>query len=247
MSNITNNVKIRHYPYSKVIKTPNQMNPDTQYDSHIKNIKNYVNLLLKGQGPASKVNNNYIGNNLDSKKKSNFKYKPLGFKYFLPTGTVCKDNNSNKNVERSQYINNIVSEKPIGLINGNKKTFSKLKDTSLYNSLQTDNILDCKKISLETRTSPRGKTRYNSAYLTIQDIEDIDPCLFRNKKNSSTNKKCSLTEGYKNLTEGYKNYMDTENDNYSLFESEYIIQLRNLYFVLLILLFSYVVLKKSKN
>ena len=216
--------------------------------------KNYVNLLLKGQGPASKVNNNYIGNNLDSKKKSKFKYKPLGFKYFLPTGTVCKDNNSNKTVERSQYINNIVSEKPIGLINGNKKTFSKLKHTSLYNSLKTDNILDCKKISLETRTSPRGKTRYNSAYLTIQDIEDIDPCLFRNKKNPSTNKKCSLTEGYKNLTEGYKNltegyknYMDTENDNYSLFESEYIIQLRNLYLILLILLFSYVVIKKTKN
>tara|TARA_R110002074_G_scaffold388413_1_gene571038 strand:+ start:249 stop:974 length:726 start_codon:yes stop_codon:yes gene_type:complete len=241
MSDITNNVKIRHYPYSKVIKTPTQMNEDTEYDSHIKNIKNYVNLLYKGQGPASKVNNNYIGNNLNSKKKPNFKYKPLGFKYFLSTGTVCKDiDNNNKLVDRSQYINNIVSEKPIGLINGNKKTFSKMKHTSLYNSLKPDNNLDCKSVSLETRTSPRDKSIYETGYLTVQDVEKLDPCLFRNKKNPSTNKTCSLTEGY-------KNYTDTENDNYGLFESEYLIQLRNLYFVLLILLFSYVLIKKSRN
>ena len=235
INDITNNSKVRHYPYSKVIKTPEEMIPDTEYDSHIKNIKNYVYFLLKGEGPASKVNNNYKGNNLDSEINPNFLYKPLGFNYFLLTGTKCKDVDSNKDVERALYINNIVSKKPIGLIDGNKKSISNINENSLYNSFKKEIESKCKLISLETKTKAIDNFTYKSGYLTIADIKNIDPCLIENKKNPITNKGCLLTEGY-------KNYISKE--NYQLYESDYILQLRNLNFILLILLFSYVLIRK---
>lgn len=82
------------YPYYSYIKTPSEMGMSSKGDmktlaKDVTGIQEYIDLLFSGKSTASKTG------------------KPLGNKYFLNTGGTCIAKDTNKEVDRYIYINNV--------------------------------------------------------------------------------------------------------------------------------------------
>jgi len=82
------------YPYWKDIRSPGElgMSSDGSWGAlnrDVDGLIDYVEVLVTGQGRGSKTD------------------RPLGNKFFLPTGSKCKDVETGKMVPRYMYINNV--------------------------------------------------------------------------------------------------------------------------------------------
>lgn len=219
------------YDYNSKIKNPSQMGMSDEgtmsaLTNDIVGIMNYTDLLMYGDSNASTTG------------------LPLGNRYFLNTGTTCKDNVSGKMVSRSVLIDNVpsgdmsmpnmdnvLSSTKIktsfkGLIPGIMEDITKINPASLLSSItNTDN--NCREVYMKTikETSPTTQTtEINNAYLLDNDIKSLDSCLFSNSINPITNQGC---------IESFTNY-NSDNYNKSIISKLYIISVNLLFFYLLL-------------
>jgi hypothetical protein len=173
------------YPYSKYIKTPNEMGASSRgtMDALNKNIKTfagYVNVINSGDSNAQKGGG------------------PLGNKYFLDTGSTCYDS-ANKAQPRHIFINNIPDGLPFmssegkpmdgyrGLVPGVLTDLSYIDPSSLFNSFSQGT--DCRAITMETRDIDNIKGT-DTKYVLNDDIKKYPVWWFSDCINPVTNEKC---------------------------------------------------------
>jgi hypothetical protein len=181
------------YPYYSYIKTPSAMGMSSKGDmktlaKDVTGIQEYIDLLFSGKSTASKTG------------------KPLGNKYFLNTGGTCIAKDTNKEVDRYIYINNVPTGNiPLlssvtgnlsdskGLFPGILTNLNVLNPSDLMNAFSTSTTPSCMPIKLQT-ISNKNVVGSGTNYIATMDIEDMDPCLFPNKINPVTKAKCK--EGF---------------------------------------------------
>lgn len=178
------------YPYYKNIKTPNEIgmsNKGTiqQMGKNIDGLINYVEVLVTGKSKASKTGG------------------PLGNKFFLQTGAKCVDKDTNEQVDRYIYVNNVPQgnipfissglgtnfKEFRGLIPGSMSNLNALNPFGIMQSFLAGSKPECQQITLETIDNNNRKSS-ETHYVTLVDIQNMDPCNFQNRINPITNEKC---------------------------------------------------------
>jgi hypothetical protein len=181
------------YPYYKYIKTPSEIGMSSkgslsQLGKDIDGLINYVEVLVSGGGKASATG------------------KPLGNKFFLKTGGKCKDKNTNQDVDRYIYINNVPAGNiPFissgvgvnfsefkGLIPGTISNLNAFNPMEMFQAFLSGSKPDCQELKMETIDIYNNKS-VESHFVTLVDIQNTDPCSFPDKKNPVTKNKCRET------------------------------------------------------
>ena len=190
------------YPYYKNIKTPKQIGMSDkgtiqQMSKNINGLINYVDLLVSGKSKASATGG------------------PLGNKFFLKTGAKCSavDSCSNQNdasscqlVDRYIYVDNVPDgDIPFissglgvnfsdfkGLIPGAMGDLNVLNPFGIMRSFLTGSNPPCQQITMQTITNENVKSSETN-YVTLADIQSMDPCMFSDGKNPVNGNKCKET------------------------------------------------------
>ena len=181
------------YPYYSNIKSPSQIGMSDkgtmqQLSTNISGLINYVELLVSGNSKASKTGG------------------PLGNKFFLQTAAKCVDNStdgSNNQVDRYIYVNNVPNgDIPFissgmgvnfsdfeGLIPGSMGNLNVLNPFAILQSFTSGATPPCQEITMQTINNNNTKSS-ETHFVTVTDIQNIDPCSFPNQTNPITNVKC---------------------------------------------------------
>ena len=194
------------YPYYKNIKNPSSIGitSDGNLSALAKDINGlieYVKILVTGKSNASATGG------------------PLGNKFFLMTGAKCLDTKSNKQVDRYIYINNVpVGNIPLvssglgvnftefkGLIPGTLGNLNALNPYAIMQSFLVGSTPPCQELTMETIDINNNKSS-ETHFVTLVDIQNMDPCNFSNKKNPITKNTCKET------FEGQEETMKLPND-----------------------------------
>ena len=189
------------YPYYKYIKTPSEIGMSSKGSLSVlgKNIDGliaYVELLVSGNSKASATG------------------KPLGNKFFLKTGGKCTDINTKQEVDRYIYINNVPQGNiPFissgvgvnfsefkGLIPGTISNLNAFNPMLMFQSFLSGSKPDCQELQMETIDVYNNRST-ESHFVTLIDIKNMDPCIFKDKKNPLTNVGCKET--FSNIEECY--------------------------------------------
>jgi len=185
------------YPYYKYIRTPSEMGMSgkgslSQLGKDIDGLINYVELLVSGGGKASATG------------------KPLGNKFFLKTGGKCTDKATGQEVDRHIYINNVPQGNiPFissgvgvnfsefkGLIPGTISNLNAFNPMEMFQAFLAGSKPDCQELQMETIDIYNNKST-ESHFVTLIDIQNMDSCIFSNKKNPITGTQC--IESFANL------------------------------------------------
>jgi len=181
------------YPYYKNIKTPGEIGMSSEgslsaLGKDIDGLIQYVDLLVSGNSKASATGG------------------PLGNKFFLQTGAKCVDSASNNQVDRFIYVNNVpVGNVPFissgmgvnfsefkGLIPGTMGNLNALNPFSIMQAFMSGSTPPCQEITMQTIDVNNNKSA-ESHYVTLVDIQNMDPCIFPDKTNPVTKQKCRET------------------------------------------------------
>jgi hypothetical protein len=179
------------YPYYNNIKTPSQLGMSDkgtiqQMSQNIVGLTNYVSVLVSGNSKASKTGG------------------PLGNKFFLQTAGKCVDTRTNNQVDRYIYVNNVPQGNiPFissglgvnfsefkGLIPGSMSNLNVLNPFGLLQSFLSGSTPPCQEITMQTIDINNNKSS-ETHFVTVADIQNMDPCNFTNGKNPITAAKCS--------------------------------------------------------
>ena len=212
------------YQYSKFISTPGQLSMSGEgslgaLENNIEGLIAYVKVLTTGYGEGSVTG------------------KPLGNKYFIGTGTKCKNVVDNKIVDRSIYFNNIPTgdiklfgediglnlegAEFKGLMPGVIESIGKINPFDLLTAFTEDEAPLCQEVTLPEGESgekgidpPECKLSNNcqTRFMSINDINKLDINSFPGKKRPEimTQKKDDKKDDKK---EGFSLIDDTTNDN----------------------------------
>ena len=190
------------YPYYKNIKAPNEIGMSDrgtlqQMGKNIDGLIQYVELLVTGDSKASTTGG------------------PLGNKFFLKTGAKCvaidkctdeNDESTCEQTDRFIYVDNVPSGNIPFISNGLGVNFSEFKGL-IPGSMGNLNVLNpfaimraflsgstppCQEITMQTIDINNNKSS-ESHYVTLADIQNMDPCIFPNKTNPVTQDKCRET------------------------------------------------------
>jgi hypothetical protein len=188
------------YPYYKNINTPTSSNMNMSSDGtlsalgqDIEGLIAYVQLLVEGGGNASVPGG------------------PLGNKYFLKTGAKCLDTETNEQVDRYIYIDNVPAGNiPFissglgvdftnfeGLIPGAMSDLNVFNPYTILQSFLSGSTPKCQSLTMQTVSNsnvPGSETQY----VTLTDIQNMDPCSFPNKSNPISGKGCTTVESFTN-------------------------------------------------
>ena len=190
------------YPYYKNIKAPNEIGMSDkgtlqQMGKNIDGLIQYVELLVTGDSKASTTGG------------------PLGNKFFLKTGAKCaaidkctdeNDESTCEQTDRFIYVNNVPSGNiPFisnglgvnfsefkGLIPGSMGNLSVLNPFAIMRAFLSGSNPPCQEITMQTIDINNNKSS-ESHYVTLADIQNMDPCIFSDKKNPVTGDKCRET------------------------------------------------------
>jgi hypothetical protein len=194
MSNNLNNIEEKMfgatYPYYQNIKSPSDLGMSgkgnlSALGKDIEGLKEYVGLLVSGKSKASKTG------------------QPLGNKFFLQTGAKCNAVDTNTDVDRYIYINNVPQGNiPFisaglgqnftdfrGLIPGVLSNLNALNPYKMMQAFFAGSKPDCQPIELQTIDINNNKST-ETHYVALIDIQNMDPCNFLNKTNPITKQKC---------------------------------------------------------
>lgn len=175
------------YEYWKQIKDPSDMGMSSSGDkigTNINGLIDYVRLLVTGGGGASKTGN------------------PLGNKFFMKTGSQCKDKKTGKQVDRYVYVNNVPDGSiPFissglgvdftefeGLIPGMLSDVTAIKPFAILQSFMMGSNPECQAVTLET-IDANNKTDKATHFVTTVDLENMNPAWFPDKVNPFTKEK----------------------------------------------------------
>lgn len=178
------------YPYYKNIKTPKEIGMSsngtlTALGKDIDGLIQYVELLVSGNSKASATG------------------KPLGNKFFLQTGAKCVDTKTKEQQDRYIYVNNVpVGNVPFissgmgvnfsdfkGIIPGMMGNLNALNPFAIMQAFMSGTTPDCQKITMQTIDVNNNKST-ETHFVTLVDIQNMDPCIFTNKTNPITKEKC---------------------------------------------------------
>jgi len=184
-----------NYKYYNNIRTPNQMGMSSHgslstLDRDIAGLIAYVELLVTGRGEASKTG------------------QPLGTKFFLKTGSHCKDTETKRLVDRYMYLDNVPDGKiPFissgmginfetfeGLIPGMLSDLAELNPMSIFKAFMEDAEPECLEIKMET-INQNNDTSYESQHVPLSEIQTYSPCIFPDGVNPVTKKSCQEAFG----------------------------------------------------
>ena len=184
------------YPYYKNIKTPSEIGMSSDgnlsaFSRDIDGIINYTTLLVTGISTASATGG------------------PLGTKFFLKTGATCVDTETNQDVDRYIYVNNVPQGNvPFissglgvnftefrGLIPGTISNLNVLNPFGIMGAFLSGSKPPCQNITLETIDANNNKSS-ETHYVTTVDLQNMDPCNFSDRKNPVTGAPCR--EAFKN-------------------------------------------------
>lgn len=190
------------YPYYKYIRSPSEIgiSSDGSLSTLGKNIDgliSYVELLVSGGGKASATG------------------KPLGNKFFFKTGGKCTDKTTKEEVDRYVYINNVPqSNVPFissdvgvnfsefkGLIPGTISNLNAFNPMEMFQAFLAGSKPDCQELEMETIDIYNNRST-ESHFVTLIDIQNMDPCIFSDKKNPITKDKCKET--FTNFNKNYE-------------------------------------------
>jgi hypothetical protein len=187
------------YPYYKNIKSPEQigMSDDGNLSAladDIDGLINYVEVLVTGSSDASTTGG------------------PLGNKFFLKTGAKCKatntctdpnDSSTCQEVDRYIYIDNVPAGNiPFisqglgvdftefkGLIPGAMSNLNVLNPYGIMQAFLSGSTPACQELTMQT-ISIDNVSSSETHYVTVTDIQNMDPCSFANNTNPITGKGC---------------------------------------------------------
>ena len=178
------------YPYYKNIKSPSEIGMSSDgnlsaFGRDINGMINYASLLVSGNSTASATGG------------------PLGNKFFLKTGATCIDNETNKEVDRYIYVNNVPQGNvPFissgmgvnftefrGLIPGTISNLNVLNPFGIMGAFLAGSKPSCQNVKMETIDAHNNHSS-EMHYLTTVDIQNMDPCNFPNRKNPVTGVQC---------------------------------------------------------
>jgi hypothetical protein len=180
------------YPYYKNIKSPTQIGMSDkgtiqQMSKDINGLIQYVEVLVSGKSGASATG------------------QPLGNKFFLQTGAKCNacDSSGCEQVDRYIYVDNVPSgDIPFissgmgvnftdfkGLIPGAMGNLNVLNPFAITRAFLAGANPPCQKITMQTITNDNVKSS-ESHYVTLTDINSMNPCIFPNGTNPVTGAKC---------------------------------------------------------
>ena len=181
------------YQYWKNINNPKEigMTNEGSISSIAKDVAglmSYAEVLVTGGGTASKTG------------------RPLGNKFFLKTGATCKDVKTSNMVDRYVYINNVPDGSiPFisgamgtnfsefkGLIPGTLSNLSAINPMTIFQSFMSGATPDCQELTMQT-IDVANHSSTESHFVTLTDIQNMDPCQFPNQKNPVTKQKCKET------------------------------------------------------
>jgi len=194
------------YPYYKFIRTPSEIGMSnkgslSQLGKNIDGLIGYVELLVSGGGKASATG------------------KPLGNKFFLKTGGKCTDTATDQEVDRYIYINNVPQGNiPFissgvgvnftefrGLIPGTISNLNAFNPMEMFQAFLAGSKPDCQEITMETIDVYNNRST-ESHFVTLVDIKNMDPCIFKDKKNPLTGVACKETFSNLNAEELFSSY-----------------------------------------
>jgi hypothetical protein len=192
------------YPYYKYIRTPSEIGMSgkgslSQLGKDIDGLISYVELLVSGGGKASATG------------------QPLGNKFFLKTGGKCTDKSTGQEVDRYIYINNVPAGNiPFissgvgvnfsefkGLIPGTISNLNAFNPMEMFQAFLSGSKPDCQELTMETIDIYNNKST-ESNFVTLVDIQNMDPCIFKDKKNPINGNQCRET--FTNLKSATKCY-----------------------------------------
>ena len=228
------------YAYYKQIKTPQELGMTdhgsiSALSDDIIGLVAYTKILVQGGGKASKAPG------------------ALGDRFFLETGAKCKDTKSKQQVTRSIYINNIPDgDIPFisagmgedyttfeGLIPGSIGSLAHINPLAIFQGFLEGINPDCTATKLEV-IDASNNAYYDTKYLTITDIKNMNPCWFPDNRNPITKKYKSVCN--KTRVQPFKNLNEPI---YSI--NQYSTGIAYLYFASLLLLFCYLLIKKKRR
>ena len=192
------------YPYYKYIKAPSDIGMSgkgslSQLGKDIDGLIGYVEILVSGGGKASATG------------------KPLGNKFFLKTGGKCTDKATRQDVDRYIYIDNVPSGNiPFitsglgvnfsefkGLIPGTISNLNAFNPMQMFQSFLAGSKPDCQELTMETIDIYNNRST-ESHFVTLVDIQNMNPCTFKNRSNPVTGVKCKET--FTNLNSNEQSY-----------------------------------------
>jgi hypothetical protein len=185
---------IQNYPYYANINTPAQlgMTPGSSLsnvEDGVSGLVNYIQLLVQGTSSASATG------------------APLGNRYLLQTNQSCT-NTDGSTVTRDLYINNVPSGGlglfPDGAMGQNFSSFQGLVPGALEDVLSlsqidflsaftSTDVPKCQSVTLQT-IDDNNNIGYGTGYVTLDDLNNVPPCVFQSGYNPVTNTSC---EGFK--------------------------------------------------
>ena len=205
LSELQNSLLGEQFDYAGNIRSPPELGMSPEGDRIEKNVnglQSYVNLLFEGGGDASKVGG------------------AMGKQFFLKTGAKCQDKKTGEQVTRSIYINNIPVENTKltagfnlifggaqGLIPGILNNVENINPMGIFGAFMAGTNPDCMAVTLPTKDS-RGRVSSETQYMTVSDVKNLSPCLFKNRRNPITNKGADCIRGFQKIN-GEKDYRDT--------------------------------------
>ena len=179
------------YPYYKNIKLPSDIGMSSDgslsaLGNDVNGLIAYVEVLVAGDSAASVPGG------------------PLGNKFFLQTAAKCIDNKTNQQVDRYIYIDNVPDGNiPFisqglgtnfsdlkGLIPGAMGNLNVLNPFGILRSFLSGATPPCQEITMQT-IDANNKTSTETHYVTVADIQSMDPCMFSNGTNPVSNTKCA--------------------------------------------------------
>jgi len=147
--------------------------------------------------------------------------KPLGNKFFLKTGGKCTDKATGQDVDRYIYINNVPAGNiPFissgvgvnfsefkGLIPGTISNLNAFNPMEMFQAFLAGSKPDCQELTMETIDIYNNRST-ESHFVTLVDIQNMDPCIFQDIKNPVTNAQCreSFSNMNKQIEECYTCY-----------------------------------------
>ena len=190
------------YAYYKNIKTPAQIGMSSngtiqQTAKDIDGLINYVELLVTGNSSASATGG------------------PLGNKFFLQTGAKCaaidnctdpNDSSTCQQTDRYIYVDNVPSGNiPFissglgvnfsefkGLIPGAMSNLNVLNPFAIMRSFMAGSTPPCQQLTMQT-IDVNNNSSSATHYVTLADIQSMDPCIFPNRRNPVTGDGCQET------------------------------------------------------
>jgi hypothetical protein len=181
------------YPYYKYIRSPAELGISSNgslaaLSNDITGLIAYTELLIEGQSKASATGG------------------PLGNKFFLTTNSKCIDKATNQPVERYIYLSNIPDGNiPLlssaaggnfsqfeGLIPGILTSLNNLSvpdPSEIFQTFENGGI-PCQQVTMEVVDIDNNRNQ-ESRYVAVTDLQNMDNCLFNDKRNPVTGQKCS--------------------------------------------------------